>query len=53
MLIMDRFSSYRTVVFLRTKSADIMLNILKTYYIEAKQQTSKKLKCIRLDMGRE
>jgi len=35
MLIIDRFSFYKTVVFLKTKSADVMLNILEAYYIEA------------------
>ena len=53
MLIMNGFSSYKTVAFLKTKSADVTLNILKAYYIEAERQTGKKLKRIRLDMGRE
>jgi len=35
MLIMDEFSSYKTVAFLKTKSADVMLNILEAYHIEA------------------
>jgi len=53
MLIIDGFLSYKTVAFFQTKLADVMLNILKAYHIEAEQQTGKKLKCIRLDMGRE
>ena len=53
MLIMNGFSSYKTVAFLKTKSADVTLNILKAYHIEAERQTGKKLKRIRLDMGRE
>jgi len=53
MLIIDGFLSYKTVAFLQTKSADVTLNILKAYHIEAEQQTGKKLKRIRLDMGRE
>jgi len=50
---MNGFLSYKTVAFLKTKSADVTLNILKAYYIEAEQQTGKKLKCIRLNIGRE
>jgi len=53
MLIMDRYSSYKTVAFLRSKSADVTLNIFETYYKEAERQTGKKLKRVRLDMGRE
>jgi len=53
MLIIDGFSSYKTVAFLKTKSVDVMLNILKAYHIEAERQTGKKLKHIRFDMGRE
>jgi len=52
-LIIDGFSSYKTVAFLKTKSADVTLNILKAYHIEAEQQTGKKLKRIRLNIGRE
>jgi len=53
MVIMDGFSSYRTVVFLKSKSADITLNVFKTFQAEAEQQTGKKLKSICLDIGRE
>ena len=53
MLVMDGFSSYKTVAFLRSKSADVTLNVLKAYHIEAECQTGKKLKSIRLDMRRE
>jgi len=34
-LIIDGFSSYKTVAFFKTKSADVTLNILKAYHIEA------------------
>jgi len=50
---MDGHLSYCTVAFLKTKSADVTLNIFKTYHNEAEQQTGKKLKRIRLDMGQE
>jgi len=53
MLIITGFSSYKTVAFLKTKSADVTLNILKTNHIEAEQQTGKKLKYIRSDISRE
>lgn len=53
MLIMDGYSSYKTVAFLRSKSADVTLNVFETYYKEAERQTGKKLKQVRLDMGRE
>jgi len=53
MLLMDGHLSYHTVAFLKTKSADVILNVFKTYHNEAERQTSKKLKRVRLDMGRE
>jgi len=53
MLIIDGFSSYKTIAFLGTKSADVTLNVLKAYHVKAEQQTGKKLKCIRLNMGKE
>jgi len=53
MLIMDGHSSYQTIVLLKNKSADTTLTIFKTYKIEAKRQTGKKLKWVRLDMGGE
>jgi len=51
MLLIDGHSSYRTVAFLKTKSADITLNVFKNYHNEAERQTGKKLKRVRLDMG--
>jgi len=53
MTITDGYLSYRTVVFLSTKSAKVTLKVFKTYLIEAKQQTSRKLKQVRLDMEKE
>jgi len=53
MLFMDGFSSYRTMAFLRTKSADVTLKVFSTYQTEAEHQTGKKLRRVRLDMGRE
>ena len=50
---MDKYSFYHTIVFLKTKSADITLNVFKTYHNEVEWQTSKKLKHVRLDIGRE
>jgi len=35
MLIMDGFSFYKTVAFLRTKLVDVTLNVLKAYHVEA------------------
>jgi len=46
MVIMDRYSSYGTVVFLKSKSVDITLNVFKAYQVETKQQTGKKLKLV-------
>jgi len=53
MLLIDGYSSYKTVAFLRSKSADITLNVFKTYHNEAKHQTGNKMKQVRFDMGRE
>ena len=53
MLLMDGHSFYCTVAFLKTKLADVTLNVFETYHNEAERQTGKKLKRIRLDMGRE
>jgi len=44
MIIMDSFSSYRTVTFLKTKSAEITLKIFKGFYAEVEYQTGKRLK---------
>jgi len=53
MLLMDGYSSYKTVAFLRSKSADVTLNIFETYHNKAEHQTGNKIKRVRLDMGRE
>jgi len=53
MMMMDGFSSYRTVTFLLAKSANITLNVLKSYQIEAEHQTDKTIRQLQLDMGRE
>jgi len=52
-LMMDSFSSFRTVAFLSSKSADVTLKVFKTYQIEAKCQTGKKIKRVWLDIGWE
>jgi len=53
MAITDDFSSYRTVAFLASKSAEATSKVFKAYHKEAEHQTRRKLKRIRLDMGRE
>jgi len=53
MIIMDIFSSYRTVTFLKSKSAEITLKVFKGFQAEVEQQTKKKLKQVWLDIGRE
>jgi len=53
MLLMDGHLSYRTVAFLTSKSADTTLNVFKAYHTETERQTGKKLKHLRLDMGKE
>ena len=53
LVLMDGFSSYRTVTFLSEKSADSTLKVFQTYLTEAERQTGKRIKRIRLDMGRE
>ena len=53
MLLMDGYSFYKTVAFLRSKSADVTLNIFETYHNKAERQTGNKIKRVRLDMGRE
>jgi len=45
-VIMNRFSSYRTVAFLKSKSANTILSVFKAYQVEAEQQTGKKLKSV-------
>jgi len=51
--ITDGFSSYRTVTFLASKSAEAILKVFKAYHKKVECQTGRKLKRIRLDMGRE
>jgi hypothetical protein len=53
MLITDGGSSVKHGYFLTHKSADATLQALKDYVAEAETQTGKKLKRIRVDMGRE
>ena len=53
MVITDGFLLYQTVTFLASKSAEAILKIFKAYHKEAERQTRRKLKRIRLDMGRE
>jgi len=53
MMMMDDFSSYRTVTFLLAKSANITLKVLKSYQIEAEHQTDKTIRQLQLDIGRE
>jgi len=44
MIIMDGFSSYQTVTFLKSKSAEVILNVFKSFHTEAECQTGKRLK---------
>jgi len=53
MLMINGFSSYQTVTFLKSKSADVTLKVFKAYHIKAKRQTGKKLKHVKMDMGRK
>jgi len=53
MIIIDRFSSYQTVTFLKSKLAEVTLNIFKSFYTEAECQTRKRLKQVQLDISRE
>jgi len=53
MIILDGFSSYRTVTFLKSKSVEITLKVFKGFQAEAERQTGKRLKRVWLDMGRE
>ncbi|KIJ23037.1 hypothetical protein M422DRAFT_196412 [Sphaerobolus stellatus SS14] len=53
MLITDGASSYRTVYFLSEKSAAASFQAFKQFHAEAERQTGKKLREVRLDMGRE
>jgi len=51
MIMLDGFSSYRTVAFLSSKLADITLKVFKSYQTEAEHQTGKKIKQVQLDIG--
>jgi len=53
MIIMDGFSSYQMVTFLKSKSPEVTLNIFKSFHTEAERQTSRKLRQVQLDIGRE
>jgi hypothetical protein len=53
MLCMDGASSYRKVYFISSKTAEITLRIFKEFHVESERQTGRKLKRVRLDMGRE
>jgi len=53
MIIINSFSSYRIVTFLKSKLAEIILKVFKGFYTEAEQQTGKRLKYMRLDMEKE
>jgi len=53
MLLMDGHSSYKVVTLLKSKLADVMLNVFEAYHKEAERQTGKKLRRVRLNIGRE
>jgi hypothetical protein len=53
MLMTDGKSSVKHGYFITHKSADATLDALKEYVAEAENQTGKKLKRLRVDMGRE
>ena len=53
MIIIDGFSLYWTVAFLKSKSAEITLKVFKGFHVEVEYQTGKRLKWVRLDIGRE
>ena len=44
MIIIDGFSSYRTVAFLKSKSAEIILKVFKSFHVKMEHQTGKRLK---------
>ena len=46
MLMMDGFLSFRTVAFLSSKSANVILKVFKAYQMKSKCQTGKKIKKI-------
>jgi len=53
MMLIDGYLSYKMVTFLKSKSADVILNVFETYHNEAERQTGRNLRQVRLDMGRE
>jgi hypothetical protein len=53
MLCIDGATSYRKVYFLSSKTAEVTLKIFKEFHVESERQTGRKLKRVRLDMGRE
>jgi len=53
MLIIDGATLYRTVYFLSSKSTDAILGAFKDFHCQAERQTERKLKRVRIDMGRE
>lgn len=53
MLLMDGTSLYRQVYFLSSKSVDVTLKVFQDFLAKAERQTGRKLKHVRMDMGRE
>jgi hypothetical protein len=53
MLCIDGASSFRRVYFIASKTAEVTLQIFREFHVESEQQTGRKLKKVRLDMGRE
>jgi hypothetical protein len=53
MLLMDGATSYWSIYFLSTKSADVTLHAFWDFHAQAERQTGKKLKRVHLDMGKE
>ncbi|PPQ82316.1 hypothetical protein CVT24_002271 [Panaeolus cyanescens] len=53
MILTDGASSYRVAYTLADKSAETVLALIKRYKAMAEKETGKKLKCLRLDMGKE
>lgn len=53
MLLVDGASSYCQAYFLSSKSADVTLKVFQDYLAKAERQTGKKLKWVRMDMGKE
>jgi len=53
MVIMDGYSSFQTVAFLNSKSAETTLKVFQAYHIKTEQQTGRQLKKVRLNMGKK